>query len=82
MTLTIVNGRVEDRFKPASRYAEIAAACRAMGMEIANVDSEKIDTLLESNLMWAILQSDASSTDFLAAGHLPQNAAYKEALVN
>ena len=80
MTITIANGRVEDTFKPASHYAEIAAACRAMGMDIANDDYEKIDTLLESNSVWATLASDAS-TDLLVAGYLPQSAAHN-ALAN
>jgi len=81
MTLTIVNGRVEDTFKPASRYAEIAVACCAMGMDIANDDYEKIDTLLETNSVWATLPSD-TSTDLLVAGYLPQSAAYGQALAN
>ena len=80
MTLTIVNGRVEDTLKPAAHYGEIAAACRAMGMDIANDDYEKIDTLLESNSVWATLASDAS-TDLLVAGYLPKNAAHS-ALAN
>jgi len=49
MTITIVNGGVKDVFRPASHDAEIAVACRAMGMDVANDDYEKIDTLLESN---------------------------------
>jgi hypothetical protein len=80
MTLTIVNGRVEDTFKPAPHYLEIAVACRAMGMDISNDDYEKIDTLLESNSVWATLASD-TSTDLLLAGHLPHSAAYS-ALAN
>ena len=80
MTMTIVNGRVEDTFKPALHYAEIAVACRAMGMDISNDDYEKIDTLLESNSMWASLPSDTSA-DLLLAGHLPHSAAYS-ALAN
>ena len=80
MTLTIVNGRVEDTFKPASYYADIAAACRAMGLDIANDDYEKIDTLLESNSVWATLAAD-NSTDLLLAGYLPQSAAHN-ALAN
>jgi hypothetical protein len=79
MTLTIVNGRVEDTFKPASHYAEIAVACRAIGMYIADDDYEKIDTFLESNSVWANLAKDKTSTDFLVAGYLLNGAT---ALVN
>ncbi len=81
MTLTIVNGRAEDTIKPASHYAEIAAACRTMGMDIADDDYEKIDTLLESNSVWATLPSD-TSTDLLVAGYLPHSAASRQALAN
>jgi len=80
MTLTIVNERVEDTFKPASRYAEIAVACRAMGMDIADGDYEKIDTLLETNSVWATPSN--TSTDLLVAGYLPHSATYKQALAN
>lgn len=82
MTFTTVDGRVGDVVKPAARYADIAVACRAMGMDIANDDYEKIDTLLESNSMWTTLANDAGSTDFLVAGYLPHGATHKEALAN
>jgi hypothetical protein len=83
MTLTIIDGRVEDTFKPASRYAEIAVACRAMGIDIANDDYEKIDAMLESNSVWATLEKDTAPDDFLVAGYLPNGATYhREALVN
>lgn len=81
MTLTIVNGRVEDAIKPAAHYAEIAVACRAMGMDIANGDYEKIDALLESNSVWATLPS-AAPTDLLLAGYSPHGATYRQALAN
>ena len=81
--MTIVNGRVEDTFKPASHYAEIAMACRAMGMDIANDDYEKIDNLLESNSVWVTLAKDTASADFLVAGYLPSGATHRrEALAN
>ncbi len=38
MTLTIIDGRPEDTFKPAPHYSEIAVACRAMGMNVADDD--------------------------------------------
>jgi hypothetical protein len=79
MTLTIANGRVEDTFKPSPRYAEIAAACRAIGIDIADDDYERIDTLLESNLMWVTPAKDTAPDDFLVAGYLPNGAT---ALVN
>ena len=83
MTVTIVSGRVEDTFKPAARYAEIARACRAMGMGIRDDDYEKIDTLLESNSVWAALAKDTAPADFLVAGYLPDDATYNgEALAN
>jgi len=83
MTITIVNGRVEDTVKPAARYAEIAAACRAMGMDIANDDYEKIDAILENNSVWATLAKDTETADFLVAGYLPNGATYvREALAN
>ena len=80
MTLTIVNGRVEDTLKPASHYAEIAATCRTMGMDIADDDYETIDTLLETNSVWATLPTD-TSPDLLIAGYLP-SAASRHALAN
>jgi len=83
MTITIVNGRVEDTVKPAAHYAEIAAACRAVGMDIANDDYEKIDAIFENNSVWATLAKDTETADFLVAGYLPNGATYvREALVN
>jgi hypothetical protein len=80
--MKIFEGRVEDTFKPAPHYAEIAVACRAMDMNIANDDYEKIDTLLESNSVWTRLASDAGSTDFLVDGFLPHGATYNGPLAN
>lgn len=72
--------------KPAPYYAEIAVACRAMGMDIANDDYEKIDSLRESNSVWLTTPSNdaSSSIDFLVAGYLPHDdgAAYRESLAN
>jgi hypothetical protein len=82
MKIQILDGRVEDVFKPASHYAEIAVACRAMGMDIANDDYEKIDTLLESNSVWTTLATDAEPSDLLVAGYLPHGATYKESVAN
>lgn len=79
--MTLLDGRVTDTFKPAPHYAEVAVACRAMGMDIANDDYEKIDTLLESNSVWATLPSDAP-TDLLLAGYSPHGATYRQALAN
>ena len=68
--MKIIHGR--DVVKPSPRYAEIAVACRAIGMDIANDDYERIDTLVESNSMWTTTANDAdSSIDFLVAGYLP-----------
>jgi hypothetical protein len=77
--MTIVDGRVEDTFKPASHYAEVAVACRSMGMDIANQDYEKIETLLESDSVRTTPPSDAP-TDLLLAGYLPHGATYRPAL--
>lgn len=79
--MTLIDGRVADTFKPAPHYAEVAVACRTMGMDIANDDYEKIDTLLESNSVWATLPSDAP-TDLLLAGYSPHGATYRQALAN
>jgi hypothetical protein len=79
MTLTIANGRVEDIFKPSPRCAEIAVACRAIGVDIADEDYERIDALLESNLMLVTPSKDTAPDDFLVAGYLPNVAT---ALVN
>jgi hypothetical protein len=48
--MKIIDGRVEDVVKPSPRYAEAAAACREMDMDIADDDYERIDSLLED--MW------------------------------
>ena len=72
----------QDAVKPSPRYAEIAVACRAMGMDIANDDYERIDTLVESNSMWTTTANDAdSSIDFLVAGYLP-DPTYKQSVAN
>jgi hypothetical protein len=62
MQLLIVDGCAERIVKPAGRYAEIAAASRAMGFNIEDHDYEKIDALLEG-------PSDPSDT--LINGYLP-----------
>jgi hypothetical protein len=77
MTVTIISGRAEDMFKPAAHYAEIAAACRAMGMDISNDDYEQIDALLESNSVWATVPSDPEM-DLLVAGYPPHGAALRQ----
>ena len=85
MRLTICDGPTENVIKPARHYADIAAACRAMGMDIADDDYETIDTLRESNSMWTTTPAnDASSPiDFLVAGYLPHaGGAYRESLAN
>jgi hypothetical protein len=78
MTVTIINGRAEDRFKPAPHYAEVAAACRAMGMDISNDDYEQIDAMLESNSMWAALPNDPAD-DLLVAGYTPHSGMLSQA---
>jgi hypothetical protein len=82
MKIVYVTGQAEDVVKPSPRYADVAMACRAIGMDIANDDYEQIDTLLESNSMWttALANHAGISIDFLVAGYLPH--AYKEALAN
>jgi len=52
-------GRVEDAVTPSPRYAEQAAACRAIGMNIADDDYERIDTLHESNSVWTATLSNS-----------------------
>ena len=72
--MKFIYGPAEDFPKPSARYAEIAVACRAMGMDIANDDYERIDTLVESNSMWTTAANDAGvSIDLLVAGYLPHN---------
>ena len=68
MPITICDGPAENVIKPAAHYAEIAAASRAMGMDIANDDYEQIDTLRESNSVWTT--NDARPIDFLVEGYL------------
>ena len=52
-------GRGEDVVKPSPRYAEVAAVCRAIGMDIADNDYERIDSLPESNSVWTATLSSA-----------------------
>jgi len=59
MKLIDVTGRVEDVVKPSPRYAATAVVCRAMGMNIADDDYERIDSLPESNSVWAATLSSA-----------------------
>lgn len=82
--MKFIYGREEDFPKPSPRYAEIGAACRAMGMDIADDDYERVDNLVDSNSMWTTAANDAdSSIDFLVAGYLPHDrATYKESIAN
>jgi hypothetical protein len=83
MPITICDGPTENVIKPAAHYAEIAAASRAMGMDIANDDYEEIDTLRESNSVWMTTPANDAGghIDLLVAGYLPHSA-YRESLVN
>lgn len=64
-------------------YAEIAAASRAMGLDIKDTDYEMIDALLEgSGSPKTTIESHqfADPGDALVAGFLPRE--YEEKLVN
>jgi hypothetical protein len=50
---------------PAQYYSEIAAASRAMGMDIKDDDYDKINALLDSKC------EDADDADLLVDGFLP-----------
>jgi hypothetical protein len=60
-----VDGKAEDMVPPAPRYAEIAAACRMMGMRIEDNDYAKIDLLLattdEATLLGALPEPPQST---------------------
>jgi hypothetical protein len=71
-----------DVIKPSPRYAEIAQACRAMGMDVADNDYERIDTLVESNSIWTTAARTDNSIDFLVAGYLPHSASYNGSIAN
>jgi hypothetical protein len=43
-----IDGKAEEMVKPAPRYAEIAAACRLMGMRIEDNEYERMDLLLNA----------------------------------
>jgi|HubBroStandDraft_6_1064221.scaffolds.fasta_scaffold55641_3 hypothetical protein len=69
--------------EPLPYYAEIAAACRAMGLHIKDTDYELIEALLEGpGSPKTTLESHqfADPGDALVAGFLP--IAYEEQLVN
>jgi hypothetical protein len=69
--------------EPLPYYAEIAAASRAMGLDIRDTDYEMIDALLEgSGSPKTTLESHqfADPGDALVAGFLPRE--YEEQLVN
>jgi hypothetical protein len=59
MQILDVTERAEDVMKPSPRYAEVAATCRAMGLNIADNDYERIDDLPESNSVWTAALSSA-----------------------
>jgi hypothetical protein len=68
---------------PLSYYAEIAAASRAMGLDIKDTDYERIDALLQgSGSPKTTLESHqfADPGDALVAGFLPRE--YEEPLAN
>jgi len=70
-----LSGPVSQLPKPLSCYAEIAAASRAMGLDIADTDYERIDALLEgSGSPKTTLESHqfANPGDALVAGFLPR----------
>jgi len=78
-----LQGRLSRRPEPLPYYAEIAAACRAMGLHIKDTDYEMIEALLEGpGSPKTTLESHqfADPGDALVAGFLP--IAYKEQLVN
>ena len=70
--------------EPSPHYADVAGACREMGMDIADDDYERIDALVENSSVWATDANDAdSSIDLLVAGYLPHGGPRtKELLTN
>jgi hypothetical protein len=78
-----LQGRLSRPPEPLPYYAEIAAACRAMGLHIKDTDYEMIEALLEGpGSPKTTLESHqfADPGDALVAGFLP--IAYEEQLVN
>jgi len=59
MKLSDLTDGLADGFKPSPRYAATAVVCRAMGMNIADDDYERIDSLPESNSVWTATLSSA-----------------------
>ena len=64
-----------DRPKPHQRYAQMAAAMRATGLNIGDTDFEKIDGLIEKNRMSQNCGDfkDADSTDLSVANALRES---------
>jgi hypothetical protein len=78
-----LQGPVSHMPNPLLYYAEIAAASRAMGLDIQDTDYETIDALLEgSGSPKTTLESHqfANPGDALVAGFLPRE--YEEPLAN
>ena len=78
-----LQGHLSRRPEPLPYYAEIAAASRAMGLDIKDTDYEMIEALLEgSGSPKTTLESHqfADPGDALVAGFLPRE--YEEQLVN
>jgi hypothetical protein len=77
------SGPISHMSRPLPYYAEIAAASRAMGLDIKDTDYERIDALLEgSGSPKTTLESHrfANPADALVAGFLPRE--YEEPLAN
>jgi hypothetical protein len=72
--MTTLKG-LDNRPKPHPRYAQMAAAMRATGLNIKDTDFEKIDALLEKNRRAKELEDfkDADPTDILIANGLREN---------
>ena len=78
-----LQGHLSRTPEPLPYYAEIAAASRAMGLDIKDTDYEMIEALLEgSGSPKTTLESHqfADPIDALVAGFLPRE--YEEQLVN
>ncbi len=67
---------MENMPKPHPRYAQMAAAMRATGLNIKDTDFEKIDALLEKNRGSKNLDDfkDADPTDLLIANALRESS--------
>jgi hypothetical protein len=46
--MKMFKGPTQNLFKPHPRYAEAAKAARALGMDVADDDYEKIDAMVEN----------------------------------